>query len=70
MTRGELRAAGVGADEHEREFVAAEPRHGVGLADLRPQARSDLLQQRVADVVTERVVDLLEMVEIHHQQAH
>ncbi len=32
------------------------------------QARADLLEQLVADIVTERVVDLLETVEVHHEQ--
>ena len=46
------------------EFVAAQPRDRVGLAQALPHARCNRTQQCVADRVTERVVDALEVVDI------
>lgn len=53
--------------QDHREFVAAEPRHGVGLAHAGADAARRLHQQDVALVVAERVVDLLEVVEVDEQ---
>ena len=50
------------------EFIAAEPRHGIGLARTLPAAAADGLQQRIADRMAERVVDRLELIEIEAQQ--
>ena len=46
------------------EFIAAEPRDGVGFADIRAQAFADRDEELISDRVPERVVDVLEMVEI------
>ena len=60
---------GVGeAGAEDRELVAAEPGHGVALADHRPEPRGDQPEQLVTHVVPEGVVDLLEVVEVQQQQ--
>ena len=59
---------GFHAAEQECELVAAQPGHRVGAAQLAAQARGDVPQQDVAGLVAEGVVDLLEVVEVHHQQ--
>ena len=58
----------VGLDDGE--LVAAEPRHGVGLAHARQEARGHLFQQVVARRVSQRVVDVLEMVEVEVVDRH
>ena len=55
-------------DDHH-EFVAAEAREQVGLAQRRRQRLGHALQQLVADPVAERVVDVLEAVEVDEQHA-
>ena len=65
---GEQRAVEVGERQEDGELVAAEPRHGVGLAQRRAQPRRDALQDAVAGMVAERVVDLLEAVQVEQQQ--
>ena len=57
------------AGEHQGELVAAEPGHQ-SVVELLGEAVADAPQQLVADVVAEGVVDLLELVEVHHQQRH
>ena len=57
----------LGDEQHE--FVAAQPRHGVALADARGEALADDLQHLVADVVAEAVVDQLEIVEVDERHA-
>ena len=59
------------AGQDDGEFVAADPRHGIDLANAIAQARRNRLEQLVADLVPERVVDALEVVEIEveHRQA-
>ena len=52
------------ADLDHGELVAAEPRHGVVLADGGLQPAADFLQQRIANGMAERVVDVLEMIEV------
>ena len=54
--------------QHERELVPAHPGDGLTGAELLAKPFRYLLQQLVPVVVTEGVVDLLEAVEIHHQQ--
>ena len=64
--RGE-RARLVGIAErrlHDGEFVAAQTRHQIAVAQAAAQAVGDRLQQLVADRVAERIVDALEVVEI------
>ena len=56
------------ADLDDGEFVAADAGDRVGLAQQRAQPLADLLDELVAGIVAERVVDLLEAVEIEHQQ--
>ena len=51
----------------DREFVAAQPRKHIRAAQRRFQAIRHLPQQRVACGMSERVVDVLEAVEIEHQ---
>ena len=46
-----------GGTQHQHEFVAADARHGVDLADDAPQALRDLVQQLVAGAMAERIVD-------------
>ena len=58
----------LGADLDDGEFVAADAGDGVGLAQQRAQPLADFLDELVAGIVAERVVDLLEAVEIEHQQ--
>ncbi len=52
------------------ELVAAEPAHGIGLADAGGEAPADFLQQQIAGLVAERVVQGLEVVEVDEEQAH
>ena len=54
--------------QHDREFVAAEARHRVGLADALLQTLGGLAQHVVAGLVAERVVDALEVIEIDDEQ--
>ena len=49
------------------EFVAAEPRQHVGGAQRRSQAAGDLPEQFIAGGMTEQIVDVLETVEVEHQ---
>ena len=59
------RRLGVGqVREDQRELVAADPGHGVALAQGRAHPLADLLEHVVADPVAEGVVDLLELVEV------
>ncbi len=51
------------------ELVAAEPRHRVGGAQAARQAASHLAQHLVPALVAEGVVDLLEAVQVHEQEA-
>src|SRR4051794_23459316 len=47
------------------EFIAAEPRDSVLLAQQRTQPESDLLQNMIADRMAECVVDVLEPIKVH-----
>jgi hypothetical protein len=51
-----------------REFVAAEPRDQIAVADAAPDPSRHRLQQLVADMVAERVVDALEFVDVDIEQ--
>ena len=63
LLRGQQRAVDVGAGQHDRELVAAEPRDGIGFAQHAAEARSPThCRIAVAGVMPERVVDLLEAV--------
>ena len=68
---GGERLGGVGllgiVELDDGEFVAAEPRQHVGFAERVLDPLGHLLEQFVAGRVPERVVDLLEAVEIHHE---
>ncbi len=52
--------------QQHRELVAAEARQHVGVPGAGPQRRGDALQHVVAGAVPERVVDILEVVEVEH----
>jgi hypothetical protein len=65
--RGDGGRIAIAAELHDREFVAAEPRHRVVLGDAFAEAPCDLLQQHVADRMAKRVVDVLEVIEIETQ---
>src|SRR3569833_3122091 len=55
--------------QQDHEFIAAETRDGVALAQTAVEAPRELLQQAVASVVPEGIVDVLEAVEVeeHHR---
>ncbi len=57
----------VAVGEEQRELVAAEAGHHVGVAHRAAQDAADGDQQLVAGVVAEAVVDLLEVVEVEQQ---
>ena len=65
----ERRPIAVGPQQHEREFVAAKPRHHVSVTQKGPEPRGQLLEHAVARLVAERVVDGFEPVEVEDQQA-
>ncbi len=74
MTHGlgdALRVARAAARHHDRELVGADPRDAVArAADHRAQSRGDLAQHQIADPVAERIVDVRELIEIHHEHGH
>ncbi len=59
--------AGGTAGQHDGELVATEPGQDVAVADGGPEPDGDLLQEVVAAGVAEGVVDLLEPVEVDHE---
>ncbi len=54
--------------QDERELVATQPRHGVGIAHALRQPLGGLPQHHVARGVAEAVVDRLEVVEVDEEQ--
>ena len=58
----------IGLRQHDGEFVAAEARHGVGLADGVLETARDHPQDVVAGAVSQGVVDALERIQIKNQQ--
>ena len=58
----------VGIRQQQREFIAAQPCHRVGFAQYRGEPFTNLLQNSIANLMTERVIDLLETIQIHHDQ--
>jgi hypothetical protein len=50
--------------EQQQEFIAADPRQHVGIAQIQPEPLCDLDQQGVAGGVAVIVVDVLEIVDI------
>jgi hypothetical protein len=60
---------GMQAAQDHRELVAAQPRHGVARAEGRVQHLGQAFQQGVARVVAQGVVDVLEVVDVDHDQA-
>ena len=67
--RERFEQADVGAaGEHGLEFVAAQPADLAMVAHHRCQPIGDLAKQRVADRMAERVVDVLEPIEVDHEQ--
>ena len=58
----------LAAGKHDRELIAADPRQRVGLAGAAAQHGGDLGEDAVPGRVAEGVVDLLEVVEVEHQQ--
>ena len=69
LLRDVSRAALIRARKDQRELVAAEPCHRVGLAELRRDAPRDLTDEKVSGLVPEGVVNLLEAIEVHHQKS-
>jgi hypothetical protein len=59
----------VAAAEQDGELVAAEARDAVGVGHGATQPRAHLAQHVVADAVAQRVVDVLEAVQVHHEDA-
>ncbi|MNP56140.1 hypothetical protein D3C76_1508430 [compost metagenome] len=55
------------AGEQDDEFVAAQARDGVDVAQLVLEAHGNALEQQIADRVAEAVVDVLETVQIEEQ---
>ena len=62
-------AGRIGLGQEHHELVAAVAGGGVDLADAEGDDLADAAQDTVAVEVAEPVVDRLELVEIHHQQA-
>lgn len=60
---------GVEVVDQDAELVAAEACRDIGFAQFLLQASGDDLQELVADVVAHRVVDVLEAIEVHVEQA-
>ena len=58
---------GIEARKDDDEFVAAEPRDGVGFAHRGREPLRDRLQQLIARIVAQRVVDPLEVIEVEEQ---
>ena len=54
--------------QHDHEFIAPQPRHGIAVAQTVIQAQCHFLQQAVAHVVAQGVVEGLEVVQIDKQQ--
>ena len=73
-TRPRIRSAassapsGVGVRQEDRELFTAEASEQVGLAQRVAGGASNLAQQQVAGQVAMHVVDLLEQVDVDHQQ--
>ena len=59
-------ALAVDVADHQRELVAADARDQIGRAEPLAQHLGDRLEHRVAGRVAVRVVDLLEVVEVEH----
>ena len=60
----------IEAGQDDREVVAADPRHRIGIVDDALQAARTGAQQGVAGRMAERVVDVLEVVEVELQHRH
>ena len=65
----DVRAGRIGLGQEDDELVAAVAGRRVDLADARRDDLADAAQDLVAGEVAEPVVDGLELVEVHHQQA-
>jgi hypothetical protein len=61
------RASGVGAGQQDGELVAAHPGQEIAGPERLLEPRSDEAEQVVADAVPEAVVDLLEPVQVEHE---
>ena len=62
-------ARGIGVRQDQRELVAAVAEHLVGVAARRPKRPRNRGQQHVPRLVAAPVVEALEIVEVHDQQA-
>ena len=60
--------ASPGSREEDGELVASESGDDVAVAQVAGEAAGQIDQQTVAVLVPERVVDLLELVQVHHDQ--
>jgi len=64
------RTGGIGLGKHERELLAAVARHDIDLAHHLAEHARELRQGMVAGDVTVAVVEVLEVVGVHHEQRH
>ena len=60
----------VGTADHDGEFIATQPSDEAGVRDDVAQSPGYGTKQLVATSVPQRIVDLLEFVEVHHQQCN
>ena len=63
------RAGGVGARQQDRKFFATESRRQIAPLDGGGDGPRHALQHTIAEQVPAGVVDPLEMIDVHHQQA-
>ena len=66
--RREQRPVDVGDRQHDRELIATQARHRVGVPEHPAHPRRDALQDAIAGMMPQRVVDRLEAVEVEDQQ--
>jgi hypothetical protein len=59
-----------GAADHDRELIAAQAGHKAGPRERGAQMAGDGAEHLIAAGMAERIVDLLELVDVDHQQRH
>ncbi len=63
------RLIGIELVEDHHKFVAAQSRHGIGIAHAKGQAVRHFAQQLIADIVSEGIIQLLEVIQVDQQQS-